>query len=379
MIVLVGLIGCGKSKEESIVGKWQEVGGNQSMEFFKDGTVIAIEEGLSLTGKYEFINDNQFKMEFKDFGELLGTIIAQMSDSGDEFSLTALRKIEKYRRLQDKTEVKKIKAQVHPKRISGKYVDKSDSDKYLELKNDGTFASSNPPYPFGSQFVGEWRVVTIISFAFDFDRDELTENDLIEGEIVGDTLLTSGRSTGRWCDKIVRKNITPWDKKRNALLIETVNQGNSIWSMYSNEDWLFEFQLKKNKTFSISAKGIWDIRGSMVRLHDAARNEKTFFVEMSQHGNLVFISYPLATILEKQNGAYIIEKTKGRGTLWSRYVRGEQNIVLEFDKSGSFRMTGGGIWRTYTGLICRDNCRQWKAIVRDGALIDHYDQVWAKQ
>jgi len=385
LIVLANsvIVGCGKSKEKTIVGKWKEVGGTQTIEFFKDGTVTVVDKGESpLNGDYKFIDKNRIRMNLA----LFGPITVEISPSLDEITLTnPFGKVEKYRRLEDKTQVKKGAALVLPKRISGKYVNQSEEDEYLEFRSDGTFASSKPPHGFGREFIGEWRVATIISFVFRNHRGEPTEHDSIEGEIMGDTFLVEGRSFGRWWNESSRKNITPWIRKGNAPLIKTINQDNNIWSMYSNEDWLFEFQLKKDRTFSISAKGIWELERNIVRLRDPAREGKVFRTQIDEYNTLGFLIYLRGAVFEKQNSAHIIEKTPGKyvnqeGALWSRYVRGEdENIVLEFDKNGSFRMTGSGIWMTYTGLICEDNYRQWRAIVRDGTLIDRRHQMWTKQ
>jgi hypothetical protein len=385
ILILVGLAGCGKSTEESIVGKWKQVDGTQTIEFFKDGTVRIIDKGEpAVTGDYRFIDNNRIRMDFKGIGELFGAVIAEYQPKEDEIVLTnPMGKIEKYRRSQDRTEIIKAKALVHPKGISGKYVNQSDKNEYLELKSDGTFASSKSLSGLGGRDTGEWRVTTIISFVFRSHRGEPLEHDSIEGEIVGDTVLVEGISFGRWWHESLRKDITPCVRKGNAALIKTIDQDNKIWSMYSNEDWLFEFQLKKDRTFSISGKGEWELERNTVELRDPAKEGKIFRAEIDKYNTLTFLIYLMGAVFEKHNSAYIIEKVDREGGLWSRYVRGEdENLVLEFDKSGSFRMTGRGTWSINTGIIChdvRDKQCQWRAIVRDGALADSHRQTWAKQ
>lgn len=100
LIVLVGLSGCGKSAKKTIIGRWKEVGGTQTIEFFKDGTVTVVDKGEPpLTGDYRFIDENRIRMDLKGLGELLGPVIAEISASKDEITLTAPDgKIEKYRK-----------------------------------------------------------------------------------------------------------------------------------------------------------------------------------------------------------------------------------------------------------------------------------------
>lgn len=97
ILILVGLPGCGKSKQKTIVGKWKEVGGTQTIEFFKDGTVIVVDDdGDRLVGNYRFLDDNRIRI---DLGGFIGSDIAEISSSGDEITLPNLSgEIEKYRK-----------------------------------------------------------------------------------------------------------------------------------------------------------------------------------------------------------------------------------------------------------------------------------------
>lgn len=100
ILLLVPLSGCGKSGKAGIVGKWKEVDGTQTIEFFKDGTVTTVDKGEPpLTGNYKFIESNRIRMEFTGIGELLGAVIAEYKPKENEIVLTnPMGKIERYKR-----------------------------------------------------------------------------------------------------------------------------------------------------------------------------------------------------------------------------------------------------------------------------------------
>lgn len=92
------LVSC--SSKSSIVGKWQEIGSDdRTMEFFKDGTISDISgDGMSLGGKYSFVDDDRIKVELDGIAALRGSMIFRVSISGGELSLTDPEgKILKYR------------------------------------------------------------------------------------------------------------------------------------------------------------------------------------------------------------------------------------------------------------------------------------------
>jgi hypothetical protein len=77
------------SAKSSIVGKWQEIGGdNETLEFFKDGTVSAVAKRMTLAGKYSFVDDDHLKLELGGVGALAGPLIMRVSISGGELRLT---------------------------------------------------------------------------------------------------------------------------------------------------------------------------------------------------------------------------------------------------------------------------------------------------
>jgi hypothetical protein len=92
------------STKSSIVGKWQEFGAdngdNETLEFFKDGTVSDVSQRMTLAGKYSFVEDDRLKLEFGGIGALAGPMIMHVSISGGELDLTDQKgKVSKYNRV----------------------------------------------------------------------------------------------------------------------------------------------------------------------------------------------------------------------------------------------------------------------------------------
>ncbi len=86
IVALALLVSC--SDKSSIVGKWQGTGGDETLEFFKDGTVSAVSKGMPLGGNYSFVESDRIKMEFGGIGALAGPMIMTISFSGGDLSLT---------------------------------------------------------------------------------------------------------------------------------------------------------------------------------------------------------------------------------------------------------------------------------------------------
>jgi len=91
------------SAKSSILGKWQEFGAktgdNETLEFFKDGTVSLVSKRMTLAGKYSFVDDDRIKLELGGIGALAGPVIMRVSISGGELRLTDTKgEISTYRR-----------------------------------------------------------------------------------------------------------------------------------------------------------------------------------------------------------------------------------------------------------------------------------------
>jgi hypothetical protein len=82
------LSSCSSKPENKIVGKWKEIGGTETMEFFKDGTVSVVDNKISLKGSYQFIDEKRIKFKLGGLGPLAGPIVEKVSFSGGELVLT---------------------------------------------------------------------------------------------------------------------------------------------------------------------------------------------------------------------------------------------------------------------------------------------------
>lgn len=85
-IFLVDFTACMSKK--TVVGKWKGSGTDETVEFFKDGTIASQSQGRILNGKYNIIDENHLKMELGGMGTLAGPIIVQYKFSGNELILT---------------------------------------------------------------------------------------------------------------------------------------------------------------------------------------------------------------------------------------------------------------------------------------------------
>lgn len=85
MVIILFISGCTNlsNPENIIIGKWQEIEGTETIEFYKDGT-ISIVGDISVNGDYKFIDDNTMRV---DFGSL-GSLVLKTSVSNDELILT---------------------------------------------------------------------------------------------------------------------------------------------------------------------------------------------------------------------------------------------------------------------------------------------------
>jgi hypothetical protein len=86
--------------ESAIIGKWQQIGGNVTFEFLKDGTVLFGEEVNEMqwvgpsklvrkqcVGKYTFIDDGRIKMEMGGPCALAGPIVGSVVVKGGKLDV----------------------------------------------------------------------------------------------------------------------------------------------------------------------------------------------------------------------------------------------------------------------------------------------------
>lgn len=92
-------VSCTSKPENVIVGKWHEIDGTETIEFFKDGTVSVVDMGMPMGGNYKFIDDTRLRLELGGLGALVGPVVVKVSVSRNELILTMPDgKVLKYRR-----------------------------------------------------------------------------------------------------------------------------------------------------------------------------------------------------------------------------------------------------------------------------------------
>lgn len=87
--LLVSGFGSDENFMGAIVGKWQEIGGdNETLEFSENGTVSCVSKLMTLGGKYSRDGGDRLKMEFKGVTALVGPLIMRVSFSDGNLKLT---------------------------------------------------------------------------------------------------------------------------------------------------------------------------------------------------------------------------------------------------------------------------------------------------
>lgn len=86
--IIAMLAFCSSKPENRIIGKWKEIGGAETMEFFKTGTVHIVDEKTSLEGSFAFIDENRIKFALGGLGPLTGPIVEKVSFEKGELVLT---------------------------------------------------------------------------------------------------------------------------------------------------------------------------------------------------------------------------------------------------------------------------------------------------
>ena len=428
VLVLIGLSGCSKSggsggsggskgsKEKNIVGKWQQVETEnepQIIEFLEDERVLIYDlkdinkkEEKGLPGDYRFIDENRIRMNLA----LFGPITAEVSSSKNEITLTnPFGKVEKYRRSQDRTEVKLVSLVQEKdlkKNILGKYSIPTEKfmevllekgtgfgEKYLEFKNDGSLLFSES----GSDrtWQGKWEIVPLVRFSWSTNvtyyvsgKEHKREEEIksFEGEIRGDTISmqmvmdfpevkSSLPTSPPWINQLISKDCQPWVKQKGADLIERLEQKNTIWSEYTHPETTFNFKLQKNGISEMVFSGKYRITKNIVTFYDPRGKVESIELKIG-NDSLVFES---GVLWIKQENARVICRTN-EGTLWNQY-RGPDvdNTFLRLEKNDSLNSGCIGNWTKRAGIICQFEDKEWKLEFRDDGLIDKDGNNWEKQ
>lgn len=78
------LASCSSGPEVDILGQWKEIGGMETWEFFKDGTVRIKAEGIfDVRAKYTFVGNGRIKLERDGASDLV-----KVSVSAGQLTLT---------------------------------------------------------------------------------------------------------------------------------------------------------------------------------------------------------------------------------------------------------------------------------------------------
>ena len=88
MVILFSLVSCSSKPEDAIVGKWSEIGGTETLELFKEGTIVSANESKNMTGKYTFIDKDRVKFEFDMAWAGTFKTVYAVAISGNELTLT---------------------------------------------------------------------------------------------------------------------------------------------------------------------------------------------------------------------------------------------------------------------------------------------------
>lgn len=81
------ILSCSKP-EDKILGKWQEIGGTETIEFLQDGTVTVVDEGMTMGGTYKIVEENQIEMDLVGTGALAAPVSAKGTLTGDDITFT---------------------------------------------------------------------------------------------------------------------------------------------------------------------------------------------------------------------------------------------------------------------------------------------------
>ena len=82
------LSSCCSGTKSAVVGKWEEIGGTETIEFFKEGTITVVQGKLVVSGNYEFVDDKKIRIEFGGLYGLDGPQVCEISVSKDKLTLT---------------------------------------------------------------------------------------------------------------------------------------------------------------------------------------------------------------------------------------------------------------------------------------------------
>ena len=97
IVFLLFLFACSKSIQKTIIGKWQETGGIETIQFFNDGTINMTQGSKSFSGNYRLLDNNTLRIDIKIFS--LKTITSKIEIKKGELIITEdTGKISRYKK-----------------------------------------------------------------------------------------------------------------------------------------------------------------------------------------------------------------------------------------------------------------------------------------
>ena len=69
---------------KTILGKWKEIGSTDTIEFFKDGTIILELAGATTIGDYRFLDQNRIRVDLQGFYGMAGPQVTRISIENDK-------------------------------------------------------------------------------------------------------------------------------------------------------------------------------------------------------------------------------------------------------------------------------------------------------
>lgn len=100
LVVCLGLFVTACGAKRSLVGKWEEIGGKEKMEFRDDGAVTVSSGSMSVSGKYSLPDETHIKLELDGLMALAGPQIHAFAIADGVLSLTGEKgKAAKYKKV----------------------------------------------------------------------------------------------------------------------------------------------------------------------------------------------------------------------------------------------------------------------------------------
>lgn len=90
----------GPSLEQMIIGRWRQIDGQVTMEFFREGAVIVAGSGGAMSAYYEFVDEHSIKIEpkFRTRAPRSDSRVWRLVVKGDELTVVEGKTTTRFRR-----------------------------------------------------------------------------------------------------------------------------------------------------------------------------------------------------------------------------------------------------------------------------------------